>query len=66
MRSSKPHLQIDSGRERMITLYSITYRGPRGQGDVLATLGPDESWRPIAPGTVGEATFELACKRPER
>jgi hypothetical protein len=60
--SMKIQEEYDCGEEQSRVLYVAWYSGSTGSGEVLTTLAQATRWQPIAPGTVGEALWNVACK----
>jgi len=64
---AKPYLtQIDrreydcSARKHRLLRFTLR-SGHMGKGKVVKSGPPDGAWRPIAPGSIGEALWRVAC-----
>lgn len=63
-RSTRNLQSFDCGRRQERILSMSGHSGWNAQGRVLFQSNvADQTWRPVPPGTIGEATFRIACQR---
>lgn len=61
-RSTKAHVEYDCGDKRVRTLHLRYYAGQMGSGLVVDTINDNRSeWRPVAPSSIDETLWQLAC-----
>ena len=53
--------EYDCKEERQRTLFWSSYSGQMSRGIVVQTDTDPNNWSPVAPGTVGEQLWQLAC-----
>ena len=61
--SIKRQKEYDCAEERTRTLAEIHFSGNMGSGKVLSSNADERKWVPVAPGSVGEALWQYACKK---
>ena len=60
--SQKAQQEYDCEGERYRTLSASFHSGHMGDGQVIFSSDePQETWEPVAPGTVGEGFWKIAC-----
>jgi len=60
--SQKAQQEFDCEGEKYRTLYASFHSGHMGDGRVIFSSDePGEAWEPVAPGTVGEGFWKIAC-----
>lgn len=59
--SSTAHSEFDCRNARIRTIAFFLHSGPMGDGDVVETAAESSRWAPIAPGTLLDALWEVAC-----
>jgi len=59
--SLKSQQQYDCIEGRSRTLAQSFFEGYMGDGDVVFTDSTERSWNPVAPGSMGESLWRLAC-----
>jgi len=62
--SVKMQDEFDCAKERSRTLTFTEFSGDMGRGNVVY-IKPDEGkWKPVAPGTVFQRLWQVACAKP--
>ncbi len=59
--SSMSQDEYDCKAERIRSLAFTYFGGKMGQGEVLFTTSRSSDWSPVAPGSVDEAYWKIAC-----
>ena len=59
--SLKSQQQYDCTEGRSRTLAQSFFEGNMGDGDVVFADSTERSWNPVAPGSMGESLWRLAC-----
>jgi hypothetical protein len=59
--SAKGQSEYDCEEERTRVLGGITFSGIMGRGAVVASHSEKEQWVPVAPGSIGQLMWKLAC-----
>ena len=59
--SQKVQHEFDCANNRRRTVQSAIYSQRKAEGDALKEFPNPNSWRPIAPGTIGAAILKIAC-----
>jgi hypothetical protein len=59
--SQKAQAQFDCAEARMRVLTFTNFSGHMGSGDIVNTNIDEDTWRPLAPRSVGHAIWEMAC-----
>jgi hypothetical protein len=59
--SSKAQNKYDCNAEKYRTVYFVNYSEKMGAGKVVYTENQLQAWAPIAPETMTETVFKVAC-----
>jgi hypothetical protein len=60
--SAKNHYELDCDGERIRRLHTSWYSGRMGGGDTVHISEDAQGWDPVAPGSVNEGLWKIACK----
>lgn len=61
--SSKSQRQYDCTEERHRLLTFMDFSGNMGRGNVVYSNSVEDNWEPVAPETVGQSLWEVACAK---
>ena len=61
--SSTAHSEFDCGNSQVRTIAFSLYSGQMGEGDVIETVAESNRWLPVAPGTLLNVLWQLACSQ---
>ena len=59
--SFRSHVQYDCNEERVRSLEASYFEGHMADGKVVFSSSSEGQWYPVAPGSIGETLWELAC-----
>jgi hypothetical protein len=59
--SSKAQNEFDCAEERQRELAVTWFSGNMGNGNGVWTNSDETTWRPVAPGSVGQGVWKFAC-----
>jgi len=59
--SFRSYIQYDCNEERVRSLRSSYFEGHMADGKVVFSSSSEGQWYPVAPGSIGETLWELAC-----
>lgn len=59
--SFRSHVQYDCNEERVRSLQASYFEGHMANGKVVSSNSTEGQWYPVAPGSIGETLWELAC-----
>jgi len=59
--SFRSHVQYDCNEERVRSLEASYFEGHMADGKVVFSSSTEGQWYPVAPGSIGETLWELAC-----
>ncbi len=59
--SSKAHNEFDCAEERQRELAVTWFSGNMGNGNGVWNNSDETTWRPVAPGSVGQGVWKFAC-----
>jgi hypothetical protein len=54
--------ELDCKKKMKRTIAGIKYSKPDGKGDIVPSEKPNDSWKSIPPGSVGESAQQDICK----
>jgi len=61
--SSRGQKQFDCGGERHQRLVAAGFSGNMGTGNIVWSEDNEGKWQPVAPGSVGQLEWKLACRK---
>jgi hypothetical protein len=61
--SSTAHSEFDCRNSRIRTIAFSLHSGQMGDGDLVETAAESDHWLPIAPGTLLNVLWQLACSQ---
>ena len=61
--SMKSWSKYDCEEEQTITLAYSQFSGNMGAGFLVYSDGNPSKWEPVAPGSIGETEFKIACSK---
>jgi Surface-adhesin protein E len=59
--SSRMQSEYDCVEERTRLLALTSFSGNMGKGNIVGNITGEQKWRPVAPGSVDKALWEVAC-----
>ena len=59
--SSKAHNEFDCAEERQREIAVTWFSGNMGNGNAVWNNSDETTWRPVAPGSVGQGVWKFAC-----
>ena len=61
--SSTAHSEFDCQNPRIRTIAFSLHSGQMGDGDIIETVAESNRWLPVAPGTLLNVLWQLACRQ---
>jgi len=61
--SSTAHSEFDCQNPRIRTIAFSLHSGQMGDGDIIETVAESNRWLPVAPGTLLNVLWQLACSQ---